>query len=228
MEPARDSVWRRAGRFLAGAFVAIAILSCGSSTDVPATIPGIHKILILGNSITLHGPSPEIGWTGDWGMAATSAARDYAHVVAAHVPGAALEIHNISTLETNPELFALHSLDSSLAQAPDLVIVELGDNARDASTFRTAYQALMSRIVAAQPARILCTTTWWGGGTIDAVIRSACTGPTARVVEIGDLYANPLNRAASERSSLDSGVAIHPGDRGMTELANAILRSLAQ
>jgi len=223
-----DSLLRRMARRLAGVLVVVAAGGCASSTDAPATISGIHRILILGNSITLHGPSPDIGWTGDWGMAATSAARDYAHIVAANIPEAGLEIRNISTVETNPELFALHSLDSSLSRAPDVVIVELGDNARDAATFRTAYQALMARISAAQPTRIVCTTTWWGNTTIDTVIRSACGGTTSRVVDIGDLYVNPLNRAGSERPGLDSGVAIHPGDRGMTQLAGAILRALAQ
>ncbi len=28
------------------------------------------RILFLGNSLTLHGPKPEIQWTGNWGMAA--------------------------------------------------------------------------------------------------------------------------------------------------------------
>lgn len=228
MRPARNSALHRAGRLLVVAAFGVAAATCGSSTGVPATIAGIHSILILGNSITLHGPSPEIGWVGDWGMAATSAAHDYAHIVAAHIPDAAVEIRNISTLETNPELFALHSLDSSLAKSPDLVIVELGDNARDASTFRTAYQALIGRLSAAQPATLLCTTTWWGNAAIDSVVRSACAGSTSHVVEIGDLYSNPLNRAGSERSSLDNGVAIHPGDRGMTQLADAILRTLAR
>lgn len=38
------------------------------------------RVLFLGNSVTIHGPSAEIGWTGDWGMAASCAENDYVHV----------------------------------------------------------------------------------------------------------------------------------------------------
>ena len=223
---ARTSVVRFAGSVLTVACLLL-LAACGSSTDVPATISRFHRLLILGNSITLHGPSPEIGWTGDWGMAATSASRDYAHIVAAQIPDAALEIRNISTLETNPALFGLHSLDSSLAQSPDLVIVELGDNVRDVSAFRTAYGALIDRITAVRPAALVCTTTWWGNSDVDSVIRSACNGTGEHVVAIHTLYLDSLNRAAAEHASLDSGLAIHPGDRGMAQLAEAMLRAIA-
>ena len=42
---------------------------------------GTPRILFIGNSVTWHGPKEDIGWTGDWGMAASSAEKDYAHLV---------------------------------------------------------------------------------------------------------------------------------------------------
>ena len=34
-----------------------------------------HRVLFVGNSITRHGVKPDIGWHGDWGMAASSMER---------------------------------------------------------------------------------------------------------------------------------------------------------
>ena len=55
----------------------------------------VNKVLFLGNSITRHGPKADIGWTRDWGMAATSEDKDYVHLLGrqlAKVAGAAPQI----------------------------------------------------------------------------------------------------------------------------------------
>lgn len=46
---------------------------------------GHPRVLILGNSIARHGPRPQIGWTNDFGMAASSIDKDFVHVLAAKI-----------------------------------------------------------------------------------------------------------------------------------------------
>ena len=50
--------------------------------------PRINRMLFLGNSITLHGPAPQIGWTGNWGLAASAIEKDYVHLLLKRVTAA--------------------------------------------------------------------------------------------------------------------------------------------
>ena len=40
-----------------------------------------ERILFAGNSITLHDPKADIGWNGEWGMAASAKGNDYVHLI---------------------------------------------------------------------------------------------------------------------------------------------------
>ena len=39
------------------------------------------RVLILGNSITRHGPKADIDWHTNWGMAASALEKDFAHIL---------------------------------------------------------------------------------------------------------------------------------------------------
>ena len=92
----------------------------------------VRKILFLGNSITLHGPKADIGWSGNWGMAASSEDKDYVHLVTraiAEHAGATpqIKVSNIADFERN---YATYDVDEQLrdlfAFDPDLVVLAIG------------------------------------------------------------------------------------------------------
>jgi hypothetical protein len=159
-------------------------------------------------------------------MAASTASSDYAHVLTARFPGAMLEERNVSTLETDPAHFDVRSIDSSLTLGPDLVVVELGDNATDAAAFRSAYAALIGHLAATRGLTILCVSTWWKSPTIDRAIEQACSAGGVHYADIGGLYSNPVNRASTERRFPDPDVGIHPGDQGMRRIADVLVSAL--
>ena len=93
-----------------------------------------NKILFLGNSITLHGPAPAIGWLGNWGMAASTQDNDYVHIVLKAISQTAGKepqsiVANIAAFERQFESYDIDSgLEKELAFKPDLVVVAIGEN----------------------------------------------------------------------------------------------------
>src|SRR5947207_487382 len=85
------------------------------AAEVPAAKPMIGKlpaakVLFLGNSITLHGPAPSIGWTSNWGMAASQEEKDYVHLLAADIAKATgappkTMVRNIAAFERGHDTF---------------------------------------------------------------------------------------------------------------------------
>jgi hypothetical protein len=220
---------RPASRLLITSLVVLGLLACSSIPAAqPTEVGPLTNILFLGNSLTLHGPSPEIGWTANWGMAASDSTKDFAHVLSARFPGARHRQVNLGAFESAYRTFDVTSVDSLLVSHPDLVVVELGDNVSDDSDFESYYRKLLDHIELQTDGTVLCTNTWFGKSSIDAAVRRACTGSRRRFVDLSSISANVLNRAGSERHFSDSGVAGHPGDRGMAAVAAALYDALGR
>ena len=136
-------------RGIAAAVFGLAIVCVTAVGQEPKKGPGeglkigslrVGKILFLGNSITLHGPAPDIGWTGDWGMAASAREKDYVHQLldriakeAGGVPKSM--IRNIADLERKQTDFNVaEALKDELAFEADVVILAIGENAPSPKT----------------------------------------------------------------------------------------------
>ncbi|MBC8872617.1 MAG: glycoside hydrolase family 127 protein [Planctomycetes bacterium] len=198
----------------------------------------IRRILFLGNSITLHGPNPGIGWTGNWGMAASSQDKDYVHLVTGALArhcGATPEImvRNIADFERN---YATYDVDLQLkdcfAFEPDLVVLAIGENvsaldSEDAkSQFKAGVMNILRCTLAGRRPLVVVRSCFWTNAAKDQVLSQACQEAGGIFVNIGPLGQDAANAARSERSFTHDGVAGHPGDKGMQAIANAIVKAV--
>lgn len=208
-------------------------------TAAPKVKPSaIRRILFLGNSITLHGPKPEIGWTGNWGMAASSEDKDYVHLVAAALAehtGAIPQIlvRNIADFERQ---FPTYDVDLHMqdlfAFDPDLVVLAIGENvpplgSEDAKAeFKAAVMNILRCAQAKRRPLVVVRSCFWADAAKDELLRQACHEAGGTFVDAGPLGRDAANAARAERSFAHAGVAGHPGDKGMKALADAIVEAV--
>ena len=200
----------------------------------------IRRILFLGNSITLHGPSAEIGWSGNWGMAASAEDKDYVHLVtralAQHTGSAPqIMVRNIADFERN---FATYDVDLHMKDLfgfdPDLVVLAIGENVpalgseEAKAQFKAGVMNLLRCALAKRHPLVVVRSCFWEDAAKDQALRQACQEAGAIFVNAGPLGREAANAARSERSFAHAGVAGHPGDQGMKALADAIVQAVLQ
>ena len=223
-------------RMLAGMALFCLIFSAG---PLAACAAGkFHKILFLGNSITLHRPKADIGWTGNWGMAASSREKDYAHLVAKALtptPGAPPEImvENIAKFERN---YATYDIDTELKKfldfGADLIIVAIGENVKTPVTagerekFQSCTTQLLRKLKGNGHPTLVVRSCFWPNPAKDQCLQRACREAGGIFVDIGALDKYKSNQARAERKIQHAGVAAHPGDKGMQAIAGAILSAI--
>jgi hypothetical protein len=195
----------------------------------------IRRALFLGNSITLHAPAPDIGWTGNWGMAASSRENDYVHLLlerfaesnGGNVPEA--KVANIADFERGYATFDIEGIYRAFADfAADVVILAIGENVppmateQDLARFRDAVAALLEFVKGTGAPTICVRSSFWPDSVKDPLMRQVCADSGGIFVYIGQLAAEEKYYARSEREYAHDGVAAHPGDAGMLAIADAI------
>lgn len=194
----------------------------------------VSRVVYLGNSITLHGPAPKIGWTLNCGMAASAPEKDYVHLLTAKLAKAAggqpqIMVKNIADFERQFETYDLEAgLKDELAFAPTIVIVAIGENvpALTSDDAKAKYQAAFARLLSTLKKHgdpvLFVRSSFWADAAKDHGMEQASSQAGVVYLKIGDLGKNPANMASSERKIEHAGVAAHPGDKGMQAIADAL------
>ena len=187
------------------------------------------RILLVGNSITLHGEAPQIGWNGEWGMAASCREKDYAHRLMAAFPDSAFCICQVAAWEQGYRQGSDHFADFQNAKAfqPQVIVCRFLENCPkkdfDGAAFRDATLELLSFLDPERAAKYLITTSFWqhpGDATMLAIAKEL----GAPGICLGDLGQEPAMRADGLFDH--KGVAHHPGDLGMAAIADRIRAAL--
>lgn len=223
------------------AFTALILIT--RSTFAADALPQIGalpaaKVLFLGNSITLHGPKPDIGWTGNWGMAATAEAKDYVHLLTAGIARSAggapqILVRNIAGFERGYSSFDIGAeLKDVLAFRADIVVLAIGENVPEPADdeargkFATAFARLLATLTENGKPAIFVRSCFWPHEVKDGIMRKATADAGATWVDIAALGRDESNAARSERKIDHAGVAGHPGDKGMRAIADALFSAL--
>lgn len=187
------------------------------------------RILFVGNSITHHGAKEDIGWNNNWGMAASAKENDYVHVL----ENKFLSINKDTSFcivqsymweigYQKEETLDLYK--SAASYNADVIIMRLGENVcRDnfnVDEFAKHYKELIDYLNPTDKAQVILTTCFWNNPDIDKAIQMVAKSYSYPIVVLGDLGEDDEMKAIGKFEH--SGVAQHPGDMGMKNIADRI------
>ena len=205
-----------------------------SEVVIRSEAEGKPKILFIGNSITLHGVKPDIGWHGLWGMAASARERDYVHqtmrMVHEAAPDAGYMILQAADWERGfwkaPEEF--ESLRTAREYGADILVFRLGENVigdhMRQYDLTAAFEGLIGYLNPTGRAQVIVTDMFWPNPEKDESARKAAKASNARFVSINHLGTQDEMKAVGLFEHV--GVAAHPGDLGMLRIAEAIFSEM--
>ena len=198
--------------------VASSVLSFLGKADAPI------KILVLGNSITRHGPKADIGWPHDWGMAASAPENDYVHRLFAKLTESGrnvlMRIHQSAGWErTFLEPSCLDAYTDDKDFGADVIIFRLGENVlpENAPYLKDATVKFINYLKK-DGTRLIFTTCFWEHPEKDAALKEAAAEFGAPVADILCTDDSMMALGLFEHE----GVAGHPGDKGMEMIADKI------
>jgi hypothetical protein len=196
-----------------------------------------RRVLFCGNSLTRHGPHAPIGWTNDWGMAASAPERDYVHLLVRALEARSGERPEFTLMGLplekgfeNAEKVA-EAAARAVAWKPDLAVIALGENAHSVTNdanealCRAAYLAT-TRALREAGAEVVLRAPFWPNDRLRRILSGVAEETGAIYVDVGDLGTR--DEMTAKGRFAHAGVAMHPGDAGMAAIADRILAAIVE
>lgn len=200
-----------------------------------------YNYLAIGNSITKHALASY--WWNEIGMAASDADHDYYHLVVRYLLEHKKKTHSeafsfiIWEQQSLDREETLTLLEPYLSDGLDLITIQLGENALSIETFEHDFEVLIRFLQNKAPkARVIIIGDFWTMSNRDALKQNVAKITGAEFVSLEGIKDNPEYYCGIGQIVYDSdgnehivehkGVASHPGDNGMLEIANRIIEQI--
>ncbi len=196
------------------------------------------SIMVIGNSITAHAPSENLGWTGDWGMAASCEENDYVGVMkrmfaeefpewnATWTKGGIYGVEKSIDTRTDKDYATIFKATFGATMAnvnPDVVVFQFGDNVSsyNKKAYCEMYRQLADYCRGINPEMVIVFSKPYYGSPDDPRGRATQEIAVEKQVCYTSLCELNLvvNWAKSEDFWTNEAILSHPGDKGMEEIA---------
>ena len=191
------------------------------------------RVMFVGNSITLHGKKEDIGWPGEWGMAASAKEKDYVHLLMSAIseksPDCSFCICQVAEWERQYKNGnSVHELyEAARDFHADIIVMRFVENCPkkdfDKQIFKTETVHLLKYLNPFNTANLILTTGFFNHPADTGIIELAKEF-SLPLVKLGDLGEKDEMKAIGLFEH--SGVANHPGDLGMKNIADRIFEVL--
>lgn len=205
----------------------VAIASGNGSGVQKRAKPGrIKTVLVLGNSILKHSPKPDIGWYGNWGMAASVPDSDFVHLLIRDIhrrnPSVVVQYRNIADFERDFVSYPFSNLDS--LRNPDMLIMKISENVSDSKAvdedFIFWFDKLVNYLTPRKRAVKIIVDGFWEKKSVNRMLEEYALKNRLPFVSLYHLSADPTNMAVGKFEH--TGVARHPSDKGMRMIEQSI------
>ncbi len=187
------------------------------------------KILYLGNSITLHSPNGDIGWHGNWGMAASAEEKDYVHCLnrmVAEKTGVPVEsmVRNIADFERAPDTFDFAYFDELRDWKPDVLILRITENTPEekVEALVPAFEKLI-RYFKRDGLDIYAVGPFWEHEAKENCVKQGAAHTGSTYVTLQEIQKEEYRAIGL---FAHAGVAGHPSDKGMKAIADIIFAAM--
>lgn len=208
-------------------FLPWVLFACSKKETQKITNP-VHKVLILGNSITYSPANPTEGWNCSCGMAASTVDKDFVHLLKTRFKelnnSTTVDAVNIAEFERSFDTYDFDKLKSFRDAKPDIVILRIGENVlreTEATLFEAKYVELLNYLkVNNGGVKILAVGSVWPNRDLANTVMSKHTNYISLISLQNDMSNFALGLFTN------TGIADHPSDKGMKSISDQIWAEL--